>query len=314
MDENNQNNDANNQPTQDDQEWDRAFDEFLANKGINPAEAGPGKDDKPAAGADKDGGAANADKPDAEKRGEVDKDKAPEGADANRTTEEDEEDVTAPIREQRAIQRELAEDRKQTMADIREKMFNDMKTELMDADGDPIRTPEDVMKLLNPNTGKAFTYEEASSYLLQAQQHLNRENEKIEAQIEEYADVNIAMKDEATAVRSRWGKLLAAKPDLAKETWADYKATLVVDKKTGIITGAPVSMERFYNRALAGYESSAEQLQTADKARQEAEAKAARAQNKADRTDITSSGRSDTMDDDEKEWATAFENHYGKKS
>jgi hypothetical protein len=305
------------QPTQDDNEWGRAFDEFSANKGLNPAD--PIDDKKGGADAGTDANKGTGAGTDAATGTGSDGDQAGAGDDAGADAGAagDEDDANAPIRSAREIQRELDEDRKQTITDVKEKMFSDLKTELTDMDGDPIRTPEDVMKLMNPNTGKAFTYEEAAMYLLQAQQHLARENEKAEAQITEIAEVNLTVKDEASAVRARWGKLLAAKPELAKETWEDYKTTLVTDPKTGIITKAPVSMQRFYNRALGGYEAQAQTAQTAEQqtaaaetARKAAEAKAARVTNKADRGDITSNGKSDTTDPEDKEWGEAFKKHY----
>lgn len=308
------------QPTQDDAEWGRAFDEFAANKGLNPAEPIEDKKEDADAGTGTDKGTGAADDAAASAGSDSDKGTQDEGAAADADAAGDEEDATAPLRDQRALEREIAEDRKQTIADVKEKMFSDMKTELTDADGDPIRTPEDVMKLMNPNTGKAFSYEEASMYLLQAQQHLNRENEKTQAKIEEIAEVNMAIKDEAAAVRARWSKLLAAKPELAKETWADYQATLDVDEDSGIVVGKRISMERFYNRALAGYESQAEVAQTAEQkaqdaetARKAAEAKAERLQNRADRGDITSNGKTDTTDPEDKEWGQAFKQHYEGK-
>ena len=319
MDNDQQNNGAAvEQPTQDDAEWGRAFDEFSANKGI-PSIATDDKKGGDDAGTDANKPAGDGNQPNADDGGEGDQGAKPadDAGDANQPNAE--EDATAPIRSAREIQRELEEDRKQTIADVREKLYPDLKTTLTDADGDPLEKPEDVMKLKNPNTGKAFTKEEATQYLLEAQKYLNTENEKAQSHIEQVAEVNLAIKDQADAVRARWGKFLA-KPEnaqLAKDTWADFQATFKTDPKSGVIIEAPVSMERFYNRTLAGYEGQAQTAQTAEQqakaaedARLAAEAKAQRLQNREDRGDITSNGKSQTDDPEDKEWGNAFKQHY----
>jgi hypothetical protein len=324
MDPNDQSqNNAAEQPTQDDAEWGRAFDEFSANKGLNPAI--PVDDKKGGADANSNNAAGTdaANKPADDAGGDADAAKAGQGDDdATKQQPGAEEDTNATIRETRQIQRELEEDRKQTIQDVREKLYPDLKMQLTDMDGDPLEKPEDVMKLRNPNTNKAFTREEATQYLLEAQQYLAKQNDEAQSRIEQIAEVNINIKDEASAVRARWGKFLTdpKNADLAKETWADYQATLKTDPNTGIILEAPVSMERFYNRTLAGYAAQAEtsqnatqQTQAAEQARLAAEAKAARLQNREDRGDITSNGRTQLDDPEDKEWSNAFKQHYEGK-
>lgn len=232
------------------------------------------------------------------------------------------------VRDQRAAVREMQADLRATKADVREKMFDDLQTELTDADGDPIRTIEDVMKLQNPNTRKPFTEEEAASYLLQAQAHLDKQIKEAEAKIEEIAEVNVGLKDDADTVRGKYSELFKAfaespNPELRnlqKDLFAAFQETLLKDEKTGIIVKAPVSMVRFYDTALAGYVKLAQRLEAEAKAKEKADEgakaagaeqkKAERKQDHTDREDITSSGKTDTTDPEDKEWGDVAKDYY----
>lgn len=238
--------------------------------------------------------------------------------------EELKEDQSDPVRDARSVQRALAADEKTVKKEIREKMFDDVKESLTDADGDPIRTIEDVQKLMNPNTGKQFTEHEAAQWLLQAQRNLDKRLESIDQQVDEIAEVNLSIKDEADTIKSKYGELLEANPNgIREKVWQAYEKTLVKDEKSGIIIKAPVSLSEFYDTTLAPYVKLAEQLENkakenkAGEARVEEEKKkreqAERAQSKSDRSDIYSGGKSDTMDAEEKEWAKAGEVVFGDK-
>jgi hypothetical protein len=241
----------------------------------------------------------------------------------NRTPEAD-----SSVRDQRAAVREMQADLKATKNDVREKMFDDLQTELTDADGDPIRTIEDVMKLMNPNTRKPFTEEEAASYLLQAQAHLDKQIKEAEGKIEEIAEVNLGLKDDADTVRGKYSELFKAfaqspnpqLKNLQKELYAAFQDTLIKDEKSGIIVKAPVSMVRFYDTALAGYVKLAQQLEAQAKAKDKPDEaaktaateqkKTERKQDQTDREDITSTGKSDTRDPEDKEWDAAAKDYY----
>lgn len=223
------------------------------------------------------------------------------------------------IRTARQTQRQLAEAEQVMKEDIRKEMFSDVQTELLDADGDPIRTIEDVQKLMNPNTKKPFTEEEAASYLLQAQQHLNKTKQEAEAQIEKIAAVNLDLGDQADNVKAKFGAILETMPDIAKSIVTEYNKTLVTDPKTGTITGAPVNMESFFSIALAPYLKAAEGAGTTtttttaeDQAKKDA-AEKKKLQTRQDRSDVYGGGKVETMDDDEKEWAEAAKVVYGNK-
>lgn len=221
------------------------------------------------------------------------------------------EDVTSrTVREQRAIQNEMLADETAVKDDIRKEMFDDVPTELLDADGDPIRTIEDVQKLMNPVTKKQFTEEQAAMWLLAAQQNLNKQLQDIERKTTEIASVNLSLKDESDIVNEKYGKLLETVPGLRKRVWAEYAKTLEKDEKTNIITKAPVSLEKFYDIALQGYAKLAEQMKASEEAEQKHAEEKATIQSQSDRSDIYSAGKTDTTSGEDKEWAKAAKEYY----
>jgi hypothetical protein len=253
-----------------------------------------------------------------EKPGDGDEAKDKSAKDA---AKDEQPDTTA--RDTRLAQREAAQEVKQVKVDVREKMFKDAPTELKDADGDPIKSSADVMKLMNTVTGKPFTEAEATAWLNQAQQQLIKNVATMESQIEAITEVNITLKDEADVVKGDYGELLKVMPDLRDKLWAEYSKTLSKDDKTGIITKAPVSLESFYRMALEPYAKMAAQLEGQETAKAEAaakaeadaaKAKADRKQAQLDRSDIYGGGKIDeSTDPDAKEWAEAAEATFGPR-
>ena len=304
-----------------DQEWDSAASQFAADKGINPGEPAIKKEEnneptKPIQDPEKtpETPPNSADSKSAEKQPE-----AKSGDDADKKPDDESKPVEVQdnpaVREARMIQRGAAEERTLIAEDVRKELFGDVKDELTDADGDPIRTVEDAMKLMNPNTGKPLTQDEATIYLFEAQRALEKELATVDKQVEEIAEINLSLKDQGDNIRVKYGDILEAMPDLRDQLWAEFSKTLEKDEKTGIITKAPVSLERFYELALAPHVKYLQKLEAeekeaqekAEKARQELQKK----QVQSDRTDIVSGGKSDTMDPEEREWAEAAKEHYG---
>ena len=132
----------------------------------------------------------------------------------------------------------------------------------------------------------------------------------MQARVEQVSDVMIQQRDEADQVKGKYGTLLAKLPNLRKEIWADYKATLVVDKETGLIVDAPVSLAKFFARALRPYEQYVQQLQSQAAEKKTAQDDTTRKQTQQDREDITSSGNGSVADPEEEAWAAAAKKHY----
>lgn len=295
----------NNETSEDDKEWENALEDF------SPADnSKQGDDSKKTDDIDDDSKKTDNDDGKQDDGTSDDKKDSEEKDSDNKPDQPKEEDLSAnrSLRESRALQRESMADEKAMKEDIRSEMFSDVDNVLKDADGDPIKTIEDVQKLVNPRTQQLFTEEEAAMWLLAAQKNLNETIEQNEKMVEEIADTNLSLKDQADNIREKYGELLKSMPDLAKEVQDAFFDTLIKDEKTGIITKAPVSLEKFYDTALRGYVKLAEQME----AKAEADAKAGKLKQeneklhtRSDREDIYSNSGQDDLSKEDKEWASA---------
>jgi hypothetical protein len=230
-------------------------------------------------------------------------------------------DTTA--RDNRLAARQYEQEVATVKQDIRAKMFADVPSELRDRDGDPIRGLEDVMKLINPRTGEAFTEEEAGFWFNSAKSQFDQTIQNVDQQIGLIADVNLDLKDQADIVRYEYGELLDAMPELRDELWADYEATLIKHPETGTILRAPVSLERFYARNLKPYAEKALQLEAeadgvpakpvADPAKAKAAVEADKAKKRADRSDIYGGGTPEIESAEDKDWNDAATAVFGPR-
>lgn len=234
-------------------------------------------------------------------------------------------DAQAAARTARLTARETAEATEAVKKDVREKLFADVPSQLQDADGDPISSIDDVQKLINPRTGETFTEEEAGIWLLSAQQQFNKGIENVEKQVDQIANTNIYLKDEADTVNSKFGEVLKANPEMRDRLWAQYEKTLVKDEASGVILQAPVSLSEFYEVALAPYATqvaatqTAEEIAAAEAAKAEAEAKAAKEaadkkqKHRAERSDIYAPNNEPPVEAEDKEWDEAIKNEFGDR-
>lgn len=307
-------------------DWSGAEADFLADRGVKTEEKGkPDEQTKSektpeeiAAEAANPDGKKPDEKPgagDDSKKGDGTEEKTDPNKDPNLEQQADE---GAPQREARAIQRELEADNQAMRADVKKELFPDFTEDILDDQGKAMKTPRDVMNHINPNTGKRFTEEEATAWLFAAQKHKDAERAEMTEKVERVSDVMIRQRDEADVIKGKYGKLLAELPELRKEIWLDYKATLVIDKQTGLIVDAPVSLQKFFERALKPYADYAAQLQanadaTLKKQQQPTQTDAERKQQQEDRGDITSGGQGSVQDPEEKGWADAAKQYYEGK-
>jgi hypothetical protein len=208
-------------------------------------------------------------------------------------------------------------------ADVIKQMFADVPETLQDADGDPISSIDDVMKLQNPRTGEAFTEEEAGMWLLSAQQKFNQQRADMEKQATQIAEVNIEIKEQADRINAKYGEYLKANTELRDQLWADWQETLIKDEKSDVITKTPMSLERFYELALgprveaanaaAAATAQAEADRKAAEEKAAAEAEEQKKNRRDDRSDIYGgAGKTDTRSDDDKEWDDAEKAVFGK--
>jgi hypothetical protein len=317
-------------------EWDQAGLDFLSDQGIEPdkrkEEQGAIDEQAKSKEGDEEKGAPKSDpegkKPD-EKQGAGDDSKKGDGTEGEGgKPAEGEQPETPPVptpeqadREYRRRQLELEADRKDLTEDIRKEMFGEKPARLEDADGDPIETIADVMRLQNPATGKPFTAEEATHWLFQAQRNFEKTQAEDSKKIAEIVEVNLNIKQQADSIKSKYGELLKHMPNLKAHVWAEYQKTLVKDEKSEIIIGAPVSMETFYDTILAPYmkqvedlkkQAEADEQKTAEAEKRKKDAEEKKKQSQGDREDIFSTRTKieDISDPEEKEWAKAAKDYY----
>jgi hypothetical protein len=284
--------------TDDEKEWDDAEDELFP-KGENNEPAEPKEAVKKEGEGETPG---EAKKPDEES----------DNPDETPKTEVPQSDAA---RDARLAARAAAQEVEAVKADVIEKLFANVPTELVDVDGDPIRTVQDVMARINPKTGEAFTENEAEVWLLSAKQQFATQQGELQSRAAQIAEVNVNIKDEADSVNSKYHEILEANPDLRAELWAAFDKTLIKDPETGIIIDMPVSLEMFYGTALKPYatvaantaanEKAAAEAAEAEAAKAKAEEEAARHKKRTDRSDIYAGGKTDTLTSEDKEWAEA---------
>lgn len=323
MDENNQDQNAAHAQADD---WSSAEAEFLASKDETGATSAEVKTDeqtksektdeeKAAEAANSDGKKSDEEQGagDDSKKGAGSEEEADPNADENLEQQAGEGAPQNAAADYRKVQREIEADNQAMRADVKKELYPDWSDDILDADGDPIKTPRDVMARTNPATGKRFTEEEATAWLFAAQEHKDKQRNEMLERVAQVSDVMITQRDEADQVKSKFGTLLAKLPELRKEIFADYKSTLVIDKETGLIVDAPVSMYRFFERALRPYEQYVKQITTEAASKQSTQTEAERKQIHQDREDIHSASGSGVTDPEEDAWAKAAKEHYEGK-
>ena len=181
--------------------------------------------------------------------------------------------------------------------------------QLRDSDGDLITGIDDLTKLVNPRTNELFTDEEAGAWLLSAQQKLNKDVEQVELFIERVAEVNANVKSGAERVADKYGEVLIADPALKQRLIEAYDKTLVKDPKTGVTINNPIDVVDFFDMALEPRLAQADtDKQAADKAAKDKAIQDAK-DSQSDRGDLKPSGKSDNIDPEDKEWATAYKEY-----
>jgi len=238
------------------------------------------------------------------------------------------------IKEADTYRTEMETNRKAYHQEVIDTLYPEgVNRQLMDANGKPINGVSDLKKLVNPETNEYFTSEEAGEYLLDAQQKLNKELAEFDGGIDKIVDTNISLFDGAKRINAEYGELIKALPQEAQKIKDAYmKTQLVLHPKTGIIIGAKMPIEEFYELAFAPYKKVAEQLELKAQGENDAKAKAAAdavaAKKAADdakiaaekaakvkqgeREDLSQSGKPIQKSQDDEEWDDAYDSVLGK--
>jgi len=274
--------------------WDDAQRDFLEDKGLDaPAKEAPAEVKEP-----------EAPKPPEEvkpeEKPEDEGEQAPEQAPA------EELDEVQARRESEARTEAVRQD-------IRESLFGNLKTEVevVDADGDVIKTKEDLMQRVNPHTGEPFTEPEAALWLLSAQNKLDKENAESEKEVERLVDLHNSIHEDINYISTKYGDFIKQDPARMKEIYSEWKQSLEINGENQIITKAPVSLRRTFDLALKGDIKLISENQARAEAQAKAEKEQSRKQDSLDRSDVTAFGKSTAiLDDLEAGWDKAARDYY----
>lgn len=280
-----------------------------------PADDKPA-DDKPADDKPADDVPADDDKKEDESKEKVDEPEEPTEEPAEKEKEEPDEKATTKEAIKEALQEiDDAKNSRSSRVDalkkeVAESLYPEgIDRQLRDSDGDPITGIDDLVKLTNPRTGELFTDEEAGSWLLASQQRLNKDIESVENFIEQVAEVNANITEGAERVATKYGDILKADDKLRESLIAAYDKTLVKDPKTGVTISAPLTPEEFFDPILAPRLTDKIAADQAAVEKAKADAIKSAKDGQTDRGDLKPSGKSDNIDPEDKEWATAIKDY-----
>jgi methyl-accepting chemotaxis protein len=173
-------------------------------------------------------------------------------------------DVAAALREYTQEQTDRSSLLKRASTEVIEKMYPDgIDKNIYDSNGNKIETAQDIIDrgLANPQSGELFdTYEEAASWLLNAQRTTNQNAEDLQNYADDVAEVNVDLNNGIQRIDAEWGQVLDSMPKVAEQIKNNYENTLVKDSKTGLVTKAPIDIKQFYDSALAPYMQLGEQM------------------------------------------------------
>lgn len=226
-------------------------------------------------------------------------------------------DPAAAARAARLANRQYSDQVATVKSDVMQKMYADAPATLQDADGDPINSIEDVMQLIDPRTGEAFTENDAGMWLLSAQQEFNKQVAEREKNAEKVAELNVDIKDQADSINSKYGEFLKNNVELRDQLWQQFEKTLEKDPNSGIIVKMPLSLEEFYESQLAPRVEAQQHIQQQQSQAQAVQQQAQeqqqvqRQQSRQDRSDIYGAGDGNVTDQEDKEWAQARDAVFG---
>lgn len=145
---------------------------------------------------------------------------------------------------------------------------------IYDTNGKAIKTAQDIVDrgLINDRTQEPYTYEEAASFVLEANRKMDENIEELNRYAGDIAEKNINLLESSNRVMEKWGDIITAMPELAKE-WAERytKTQLQFDKTGNYITNMAMSPEDFYDLVAGPYRKMNENVAT-QQAAQAAEA------------------------------------------
>lgn len=182
---------------------------------------------------------------------------------------------------------------------------------LLDSEGKQINGVSDIAgKLVNPETNDVFTWEEAKDWFDKKQTEQKDWINTVEQNIDALAETTQLLHEGEKEVMHKYGELLKKLPDVAKEAFDGYKSTLEIDKNTGVVLKAPISVTQYYDMVMRPYVAVAEQMQLQAQAEKDAAAAAQAKINQRERSDLGPSSNTSKSDEEKDDLDTAFDNYF----
>lgn len=173
-------------------------------------------------------------------------------------------DVAAALREYNQETTGRIENVKQATEQVIEKLYPEgIDRNIYDTNGQVIKTAQDIVdRGLMKDNGEEFTYEEAASFILQAQQKMNQNVEDLNNWAEKVAEDNISLIESNKRVMAKWGDTLKALPqDMVEQLATAYTTKQVkFDKTNSYVTEMSMTPEEFYDTVLAPYSRLAQSI------------------------------------------------------
>jgi hypothetical protein len=128
---------------------------------------------------------------------------------------------------------------------------------IYDTNGNVIKTAQDIVDrgLTNERTGDTFTYEEAASFVLEANRQMDVNIKELNDWAGDVAEKNINLLEGNNRVMSKWGETLEVMPKLRAELAKEYMDTQIeFDKTNSYITRMVQTPEQFYDRIMTPWQ------------------------------------------------------------
>lgn len=145
---------------------------------------------------------------------------------------------------------------KKTTDQVIEKIYPEgIDQNIYDTNGNVIKTAQDIVdKGLLKENGEPYNYDEAASFMLQAQQKVAKNMEELNDWAEKVAEKNVNLYEGNLRVMNKWGDTLAELTQQEREAIADaYMQTLTFDETNSYITEMKLTPEQYYDITLAPY-------------------------------------------------------------
>ena len=166
-------------------------------------------------------------------------------------------DIKAAMREYNSETTERVEAVQSVASEVISEIYPEgVDTTIYDSNGVAIKTAQDIVdRGLLKADGEPFTYEEAASWMMAAQQQMNQNLSELKDYATYVAARNISLSESSKRVMDKWGDVINTLPKEERERLAAkyMEGHLEFAKNGNFITKMSMTPEDFYDIALSPY-------------------------------------------------------------